>query len=86
MTAGDLGEGVEDLTEVLGEEVAWEAVVEAVDYALQMVVSSGECVVMASVGDDDVILLKSGDVGSLIDGSLEGLDALAVFGGDGNGC
>ncbi len=40
---------------------------------------------MAGVADDDVRGGKGGDVGGFVDGSLEGVEALAVLGGDSQG-
>ena len=51
---------------------------------LEVVISADEGVIVAGTGNDDIVGGEGGDVGGLVDGGLEGGDALAVLGGDGD--
>ena len=82
MTTRDVGEGVEGEAEVFGEKVAAEFHRHAVEDALQMFVGTSEGVVMASGGNNDVVLCDGGDVGGLKNGGFECFDAFAGLGGN----
>ena len=82
--AGYLSKVGEDEAEVFGNEVTCKAGFETVEDALEIHVSVGERFVVTSIGNDDVVGGEGGDVGGLVDGGLEGGDALAVLGGDGD--
>lgn len=58
---------------------------EAIDDALQLLGRSGQQVVLARGGDDDVGLVDLGNIDRLADGCLQGVEALARLGGDGVG-
>ena len=70
MTTSYFSDGIESLAQVLAEEVAAELHLESVDDALNAVVRTGQSVVMTGVGDDDVVVGESGNVGRLVDGLL----------------
>ena len=83
MTAGDFGEGVKGLAEIFTEEVSAELCMEAVENTLDAFVGSGQGIVVTGVGDDDIILREGGDVGGLVNGGFESIEANASFGRDG---
>ena len=84
MAAGDVGEGVEGEAEIFGEEVAAELLIHAVKDALQMFVGTGEGIVVAGGGNDDVVLGDGRDVRGLEDGGFELGDVRAELGADGD--
>lgn len=61
----DFGEVSEALAEVLGDEVAGEAHLEAVLYAVDGVEGTYEGFVVADVGDDDIALRDFGEGGGI---------------------
>ena len=84
MAASDVGKGVEGEAEVFGEKVAAELLIHAVDDALQMFVGTGEGIVVASGGNDDVVLGDNRNVCGLKDGCFELVDVRAELGADGD--
>lgn len=54
LVAGDVGQMVEGLSQVLGYEVAGEILPKCCRYTLERLVCSGEGSVVAGIGDDDV--------------------------------
>ena len=45
---------------------------------------TGEGIVMTGVADDDIGVGQGGDVGGVVDGGFEGVEALIVLGRDGD--
>ena len=80
--AGDFAEPVEAFAYVLVEEVAAEAVVQAVDGAGDGVAGTGQGLVMAGVGDDDGVAGYVGQGCGLDDEVAQGLDVAVAFGTD----
>lgn len=78
--AGDFAQVVHALTNVLGEKVAREAGLQAVEGTLYGVVGVHEGFVVAGVGDDYVVLAGLGQVDGVDQHRFEGVDVLVVRG------
>lgn len=78
--AGDFAQVVHALADILSEEVAREAGLQAVEGALYGVVGVHEGFVVAGVGDDYVALAGLGQVDGFDQHRLEGVDILVVRG------
>ena len=80
--AYDVGEVVDALAEVLGDEVAGELHLQAVLHAVDGVEGVGEGFVVAGVGDDDIALRDVGQGGGFYKVALESVKAEVLLGGD----
>ena len=76
--AGDFAQIVHALADVLGEEVAREAGLQAVEGAQHGIVGVHEGFVVAGVGDDYVVFAGLGQVDGIDQHRLEGVDVLVV--------
>ena len=81
--AGDGAEVVEGVAEVDGEEVGWEAVVEALEGSGEGLLDAEECVAMAGVGEEDVGV--GGVAGGVDECPTKVVEAGAGEGGEGEG-
>ena len=81
--AGDFAEPVEALPDVLVEEVAAEAVIEAFDGTSDSVAGAGQCLVVAGVGDDDGIAVHIGQSSGIDNEITQGFNVAVPFGTDG---
>ena len=61
LTASDFGEGIKGLAEIFTEEVSAKLHLESVDDALDVVVSTGEGIVMTGIIDDHIARLQHGN-------------------------
>lgn len=86
LSTGDFGEDGEGLAEVFAQQVGGEGGVEAFNDTLETGLGSLESLVVAGIGDDDVGIGESGDIGGCIDGLLQGGKALSCLGTDGEDC
>ena len=77
----DFAEGGEDEAKVFGNEVAGEIGRETLFNSLETGEGVAKCFVMTGIGDDGVTIVKSGDVGGLVNGLFQLLDVCAVLGG-----
>lgn len=86
--AGEGGEVVDGLADVLGEEVAGEVGVDGVDYAGEVVGGGGQGLCVAGVGDDEAFRVTgfSEGGGEGVESLDEFGDALACFCGNGKYC
>ena len=80
--AYDVGEVVDALAEVLGDEIAGEARLEAVLHAVDRVEGTNEGFVVAQVGDDDITLRYFGEGGGSDQERFQLFKASAALGGD----
>ena len=67
---------------VFWEEVAADILVQAFNDLRQIFMGAQKGLVMTGAADDDIRLGEGGDVGGFVDGGFEGVEALAVLGGD----
>ena len=70
LAACDFCQGVDDLAEVFGKEVSTKFCLEARDDTLEVGMGTGEGIVVAGIGDDDVGGGDGRDVGGRKDGSF----------------
>lgn len=80
--AGDFAQVVHAFANVLGEEIAREVRLQAVEGALYGVVGVHESFVVTSIGDDYVVVVGLGQVDGLGQQRFEDVDILAVRGRD----
>ena len=80
--AYDVGEVVDALAEVLGNEVAGEACLEAVLYTMNGFEGTDEGFVVAQVGDDDIALRYFGEGGGIDQECFQLFKASAALGRD----
>ena len=80
--AYDVGEVVDALAEVLGDEVTGEACLKAVLHAVDGVEGTDEGFVVAQVGDDDITLRYFGEGGGIEQECFQLFKASAALGGD----
>lgn len=83
--AGDVGQVGDAGAEVFRKQVAGEAGIHAFDGTDHVVVSMLQRFVLSGGSDDDAVLRDGGDVGGAVEKVLEGGEAGAELGGDGNG-
>ena len=61
LTSSDFGEGIKGLAEIFTEEVSAKLYLQTVDDALDVVVSTGEGIVMTGIIDDHIARLQHGN-------------------------